>query len=51
MYREREFKVALSSHDDKRYLKPDSRDTLHCGHYKVPRDDEDCIGEPAQKWI
>lgn len=33
----RQTKVALSPHDDKRVLLPDTPDTLHGGHYKTVR--------------
>jgi len=31
-----ETKIALSLYDDKRYILPDSIDTLPWGHYKIP---------------
>ncbi|XP_025271321.1 uncharacterized protein LOC112639961 [Camponotus floridanus] len=36
VYTVRESKVALSPYDDKRYVVPDSTDTLPWGHYRIP---------------
>ncbi|XP_025266913.1 uncharacterized protein LOC112638818 [Camponotus floridanus] len=36
VYTMRESKVALSPYDDKRYVVPDSTDTLPWGHYRIP---------------
>lgn len=46
LHTEQERKVALSAHDDKRYLIPNSTDTLPWGHKDIPAD-----YEPPQKKI
>ena len=46
LHTERETKVALSPHDDKRYLLPHSTDTLPWGHYKIEEGED---GEPVRK--
>lgn len=59
LFTEEDRKIALSPHDDKRYLIPESTDTLAWGHYLIPinepmeveqietNDDDD--NEPANK--
>ncbi|XP_011859332.1 PREDICTED: uncharacterized protein LOC105556829 [Vollenhovia emeryi] len=39
VYTVSETKLALSPHDDKRYVVPESYDTLPWGHYRVPQHD------------
>ena len=40
-YTEKQITIALSPHDDKRYLPPDTTDTLTSGHYKIPSANHD----------
>ena len=47
IHTETEKKVALSSNDDKRYLIPESTETLPWGHYAIPTDEE--VEEPPTK--
>ena len=50
IYSEREKKIALSPHDDKRYLIPNSTDTLAWGHYRIQSINEHAEG-PSKKKI
>ena len=54
LHTEQESKIALSSHDDKRYLIPNSNDTLPWGHYSIPPQSPIALNEseePSRKKI
>ena len=50
IYSESEKKIALSPHDDKRYLIPNSTDTLAWGHYRIQQMEEQLENLPGKRF-
>ena len=50
IHTEEQQKVALSSHDDKRFLIRNSTNTLPWGHYKIPQEEEEDSEPPTKKF-
>ena len=51
LHTEKQIKIALSPHDDKRYLPPDTTDTLPWGHYRIPCANHDGIPPTPEPMI
>ena len=49
IYSESEKKIALSPHDDKRYLIPNSTDTLAWGHYRIQQMEEQLANSSGKR--
>ena len=49
IHTEREKKIALSPHDDKRYLIPNSTDTLAWGHYRIQLREKQTVNPATKK--